>query len=235
VKVRLGSGYLSGVVSVTAGTGHTCALKGDGTVWCWGDASSGQVGDGTTGDAVDHRRLTPRKVRQGSGVLDGVAAITAGSFHTCALKRNGSVWCWGFAAEGQLGDGTTGDPATHVRLSAVQVRRGSGFLTGATAVSAGDGRHTCALNENGSVWCWGDDQYGELGDGTTGDPATHVRSKAVQVRRGSSFLIGMEAIASGGDHACARRSDGTAWCWGFDLNGQLGDGTTGDPIDHVRL
>ena len=92
--------------SIAAGEGHSCAVKTDGTVWCWGGASDGEVGDGTTGDA-NFLRLTPVQVVDGGGgFLTGVKAVTANWYTTCALKTDGTVWCWGYDGFGQLGDGT---------------------------------------------------------------------------------------------------------------------------------
>jgi alpha-tubulin suppressor-like RCC1 family protein len=161
---------------------------------------------------------------------DDVTAISAGGYHGCALKGDGTVWCWGDDTYGQLGDGTTGD-ADHHRLKAVRVRRGSGHLSGVSAISGGE-RHTCARRGDGSAWCWGDDTYGQLGDGTTGD-AHHLRLRAVRVRQGGGSLTGVAAVSAGRDHTCARKADGSAWCWGYGEFGQLGDGTTGD-ADHLR-
>ncbi len=219
------------VTAISAGGYHACALKSSGTVWCWGDDSYGQLGDGTTGDPTLHLRAVPRKVQQGGGDIRGVVAISAGLFHTCALKGDGTVWCWGDDTYGQLGDGTTGD-AGHHRLTAVRVRRGSGLLSGVRAIGAGE-RHTCARRGDGSAWCWGDDTSGQLGDGTTGD-ADHHRLKAVRVRRGSGYLTDVTGVTAGSGLGCARTAGGGAWCWGDDTYGQLGDGTTGN-ADHVRL
>jgi alpha-tubulin suppressor-like RCC1 family protein len=219
------------VTGIRAGGYHSCALKGNGTVWCWGDGTYGQLGDGTTGDPALHLSAVPRKVRQGSDDMRGVVAISAGLFHTCALKSSGAVWCWGDDTYGQLGDGTTGD-ASHRRLKAVRVRRGSGYLTDVSAISAGE-RHTCARRMDGSAWCWGDDTYGQLGDGTTGD-SSHRRLKAARVRRGSGYLTDVTNVTAGSGHSCARTASGSAWCWGDDTYGQLGDDTTGN-AGHVRL
>ena len=231
-QVQDASGDMAFVAAVSAGRTHSCALKTDGTVWCWGAADFGQVGDGTTGDG-NHDRLVPAQVRKGAGNLTKVTAIAAGGYHTCALRSDRSVWCWGDATFGAVGDGTTGDASTHLRLTAVRVKQGSGFLADITRISAG-WAHTCARRADGTAWCWGYTAHGEVGDGTTGGPVSHVRLKAVQVRRGSHALSGVEDIEAGEDHTCAVRSDSTAWCWGHADKGQIGDGTTGNG-SKVRL
>jgi alpha-tubulin suppressor-like RCC1 family protein len=191
---------LSSVTSIAAGESHTVARRQDGTVWTWGDNLYGQLGDGTT---TPRNRTSPAQV---AGLSD-VIAIAAGSSHTVALRRDGTVWAWGSNDLGQLGDGTTTQ-----RTSPVQV---SG-LSGVTALVANN-HHTLALRQDGTVWAWGYNSHGQLGDGTT----TH-RSSPVQVT-GSS---GATAVAAGAYHSLALRQDGTVWAWGYNAYGQLGDGSS---------
>jgi len=189
---------LSGVTAIDAGSGHNVALKSDGTVWTWGLNSYGQVGDGTT-----NSRYSPAPV---SG-LSGVVAIAGGRYTTNALKNDGTVWTWGQNGTGQLGDGTTTDRHTPVQVSG---------LTGAIGIVGGWWNHTVALKGDGSVWAWGSNFYGQIGDGTTIN-----RSTPVQV----AGLGGVTAIAAGYYHTVALKSDGTVWAWGYNGYGQLGDGT----------
>ncbi|ACL23604.1 RCC1 domain-containing protein [Chloroflexus aggregans] len=195
------SGLASGVETIAAGGWHTCALTGSGGVWCWGRNNSGQLGDGST---IYH--ITPVAV---SGLPSGVTAIAAGGVHTCALTGSGGVWCWGGNFAGQLGDGTTTDRSTPVAVS--------GLPSGVTAIAAGD-IHTCALTGSGGVWCWGGNDFGQLGDGTTTNRSTPV---AV-----SGLPSGVTAIAAGLRYTCALTGSGGVWCWGYNLSGQLDDGTT---------
>lgn len=230
VQVRRGSSPLRGVTEVAAGVSHTCAVRGDGTVWCWGDMSFGQLGNDRVGPG-EHRTRAVR-VQRVNGELTGVSHIATGGDHTCALRTNGSVYCWGQAEYGQLGNGTTGPGGTGtVWSAAVRVRQGSGSLENVVAIAVGY-QHSCAVKRGGSVWCWGDGQFGQLGDGQSG--AGHHRTKAVRVKRGGGFLTNASGIAAGGFQTCVRRADRSAWCWGFAENGQLGDGTTGDAITHIR-
>jgi len=195
------SGLSSGVAGIAAGVGHTCALTGVGGVKCWGNNSSGQLGDGTTTN-----RLTPVDV---SGLSSGVAAIAAGGWHTCALTSVSGVKCWGQNGTGQLGDGTTTD-----RLTPVDV---SGLGSGVTAVAVGVS-YTCALTSIGGVKCWGHNGTGQLGDGTTTQRLTPVDV--------SGLGSGTEAIVAGGGHTCALTTAGEVRCWGRNDRGQLGDNTT---------
>ena len=181
------------MVAISAGVLHTIALKGDGSVWEWGR-------NVTLGDV----RSTPVQVIG----LTGVVAISAGSSPTVALKGDGSVRAWGASYFGQVGDGTTGN----IRYVPVQVIG----LTGVVAISAGS-NHTVALKGDGNVWAWGDNTFGQLGDG-----APPARSTPVQV----SGLTGAIAISAGNIHTVALKGDGSVWAWGNNGNGQFGDGTT---------
>ncbi len=201
----------STATSVRASTGsHTCALKNDGTLWCWGFNNRGQLGDGTTVDETMPVQVTAL----GSLVVE----VAVGSQHTCARKTNGTVWCWGWNDGGQLGDGTYDTKSTPAQVAAL----GSSALE----VAAGDS-HTCARKADGTLWCWGNGNLGALGDGS----AT-VKPTPVQVAALGTSVIG---VTAGGGYTCARKSDSTAWCWGWNDKGQLGDGTTTDKSIPVQL
>jgi alpha-tubulin suppressor-like RCC1 family protein len=208
-----GQGFLTGVVAVSAGAEHSLALKSDGTVWAWGDNGSGQLGIG----AMYNVTPAPGQVLgpNGQGVLTGAIAVAAGAEHSLALKSDGTVWAWGFNGNGQLGDGG----AEYTSSTPVQV---SG-LTGMVAVAAGE-YHSLALKSDGTVWTWGINGDGELGIGTTSDSNTPVQ---VVGPNGQGVLTGVIAIAAGGFHSLAFKSDGTVWAWGWNDRGQLGNGTTG--------
>lgn len=184
-----------GIQTVTAGFDHSIALKGDGTVWNWGDNGWGQLGDGTKS-----LRRTPLQV---PGLAD-IVSVTSRTMHSAALKGDGTVWTWGFNGYGGLGSGTTNE-----RLFAGQVPG----LTGAVAVATG--YHTVVLKGDGTVWAWGYNYSGQVGDGTTAN-----RSMPVQV----AGLSGVVAIAAGTSHTVALKGDGTVWTWGDNSVAQLGDG-----------
>lgn len=195
---------LSSVTSIAAGGSHTCATLTNRTVRCWGLNANGQLGDATT-----MNRNTPVQV----SAVTGATKVALGSRHSCALLSDGRVRCWGDNRFGQLGDGTTTSP----RTTSVLVSGLSNVSTIAAAFS-----HTCAISE-GLVYCWGSNGRGQLGNGTTSSSNTPVLvsglTNAVELSSG---------LGSDGYHTCARRGDGSVWCWGENGSGQIGDGTTSD-------
>ena len=194
---------LTDAVDISVGMAHSCAVRADGSAGCWGYNFWGQLGDGTTDDA-----LAPVEVRE----VDDIVQIAAAAYHTCALDGGGEVSCWGDNRSGQLGipaDGSTHtDPVTVDGLPPV-VDLAAGYT------------HTCAIDETGGVWCWGDNVLGMLGNGED-HTSSHVPVQVVG-------LDDATAIDGGFWHTCAARADGTAWCWGSNttvtgqLNGQLGN------------
>jgi alpha-tubulin suppressor-like RCC1 family protein len=196
------SGFLQDVVEVAGGVTHSLALKSDGTVWAWGFNDVGQLGNGTTSSTAN-----PNPV-QASGLTD-VVAIAAGSNHSLAVKSDGTVWAWGFNSQGMLGNGTSGTGTN----SNVPVQASN--LTDATDVSGGN-FHSIALESDGTVWAWGANDVGQLGDGTT----TSRRTTPVQV----SNLTDVEDVSSGLNHNLAATSThGEVWAWGCNDYGQLGN------------
>ncbi|WP_310566672.1 hypothetical protein [Hydrogenophaga sp.] len=199
------SGLDSGVVAVSAGARHACALTSADAVQCWGHNDQGQLGDGSTTQS-----LVPVAV---SGLDSGVVAVSAGFRHACALTSVGGVKCWGNNGAGQLGDGSTTNSPVPVAVS--------GLGSGVRAIAAGSS-HTCALTSAGAVKCWGNNYYGQLGDGSTTRSLVPV---AV-----SGLDGGVIAIAADDSHTCAHTSTG-AQCWGENFDGKLGDGsTTNSPV-----
>ncbi|MFH1321674.1 MAG: T9SS type A sorting domain-containing protein [Bacteroidota bacterium] len=200
--------YISGGgKDVAGGSHHSLAVKADGMVWAWGNNFNGQLGDGTT-----IMKTIPIQV---SGLTD-VIAVAAGSSHSLALKDDGTVWAWGYNGRGQLGDGTTINRHTPVQIVGPG---GTGFLTDIIAISAG-WMYSMALKSDGTVWAWGSNSYGELGDGTN-----TPRYTPVQVI-GLTDIIAINSKGFGNYHSMALKSDGTVWTWGLNNFGQLGDGTT---------
>jgi hypothetical protein len=216
------------VEAIAGGQGHTLALKSDGTVLAWGYNRDGELGDGTNEDSPTPVRV--KDFHDPTGNLSGVEAIAAGSSHSLALKKDGTVWAWGDNFFGELGDGKTKtDSPKPVRAS---------DLKGVRAIEGG-GWFSLALKNDGSVWAWGYNQDGELGHGTaTNAKETKCENTAeagsAQVRSSCtnsptpvrvSKLGGVQAIAAGSAHSLALKEDGTVWAWGANDQGQLGNGS----------
>lgn len=189
------SGLNSGVKMVVAGEKHTCALLETGEVKCWGDNTYNQLGDGSAA-----QRLTPTPV---SG-LDTVSQVRAGRAHTCAL-RAGGLWCWGHNFYGQLGDSTTTNRAAPTAVT--------GLVSSVSDFAAG-GFQTCAISQ-GKLTCWGDNSMGQVGDGSLVNRSTPTVVKELDAS--------VTAASAGPWNTCAILSNGTAYCWGNNWAGQLGD------------
>ena len=206
--------HCQGWMAVIAGGSHTCGLRADGTVRCWGRNEYGQLGNGSTlGSYI------PVDV---DGLRDAVG-VAAGLQHGCAVHGDGAVSCWGRNDSGQLGDGTITNSASPVPVAA---------LADIVAVSSSPmGKHTCAITSAGAVFCWGANADGQLGDGTTLDRASPVAVTG---------LADVAQVAAGAAHTCARTTGGLVWCWGAGecagcgSAGDCGLLGTGDVEPHAR-
>jgi hypothetical protein len=206
------------VREVAFGRHHSCVLKHDGTVWCVGENANGQIGFGLAGPAVSSW-MQARDGTTSIPITDAIS-IGAGAEHTCAIRANGGVWCWGRNANGELGNDTT----TANAPAAVQVRTADGTpLAGAVRVEGGNG-FTCALDGDGGVWCWGLNASGTLGSGATSTPRPHA---APVVDGDASALAGAVELTVARQHACVRKANDETWCWGRNVSGEFGDGAPG--------
>lgn len=221
VQVRgpSGSGFLTGISAIAAGENHSLAVDAQGRVWAWGYNANSQLGDGTTTNSP-----LPLAVRGpgGAGSLSGIVAVAGGSAHTLALKSDGRVWAWGLNVSGQLGNGSfnINDPLYLPFPALVKGPGGSGFLSGIVSVQAGNS-HSLAVNSDTapSVWSWGQNDEGQLGDGTTTD-------RSLPVAVSTLGDLGARAAAAGVRHSLAMLYDSVLpiWSWGRNTDGQLGDG-----------
>lgn len=195
-------GGISSVVAVSEGWIHSLALKNDGTVWGWGDNSAGELGITRYGSG----NPTPVQV---VGISD-VVAIAAGYNYSLALKSDGTVWAWGSQAYGELGTGVSSGNNT---TAPTQITG----LSDVVAIAAGYANHSLALESDGTVWAWGDNAYGELGNNTTTNSDVPIQVPG---------LSGVVAIAAGYEFSLALKGDGTVWGWGLNAYGALGTGAT---------
>ena len=246
-----------GWAQVRGGTRYSCAIKTDGTLWCWGNNQRGQLGTGSTTDqnrpvqessnsshwakvSTSTSSFTPYPcgIKESSGLYcwgansitghlgtgepgdqhsptridaDAWRDVELADLHACAIKEEGSLWCWGANVYGQLGTGMSGHADTPTREATLssdweQVAVGS--------------KHSCGLKTDGSLWCWGDNSYGQLGTGDTDN-----RNQPIQESTGASDWA---QVTVGGAHKCAIKEDGSLWCWGHNRDRQIGDGTQDD-------
>ncbi|MBK8049785.1 MAG: RCC1 repeat-containing protein [Anaerolineales bacterium] len=204
---------ITGVEAIASGGSHSCALLADGSAQCWGDNWYGQLGNGTRTGSTAPLAVT--------GLISGAQMLVTGSAHTCALTSENGVKCWGNNATGQLGDGTHERRETPVDVV--------GLTTGVKTIAAG-AMHTCAVTFDGALKCWGFNDRGQLGNGTTNDSS--VPSDVFDLSSG------VDAVGGGTSHTCGLTTGGGVKCWGANTHGQLGDGTPTDhwtPIDVAGL
>jgi alpha-tubulin suppressor-like RCC1 family protein len=208
------SGLATGVVSIGTNEDHTCAVTADGAVLCWGLNKFGQLGDGTRTS-----RSVPVEVE---GLYGKAGRVAAGWGHTCVLAAAGGVQCWGNNEYGQLGYGQESSE----RLTPVMVLD---LQSGGIGISAAGGQ-TCALILGGAVRCWGNNKYGQLGDGTG-----EIRRSPVAIQ---GLEQGVAKVVTGWNHTCAVMGSGEVKCWGWNYYGQLGDetkATRSQPVNVRRL
>lgn len=206
--------------SIDIGAFHASVVRSDGAVFSWGESRR----LGTSGYPATPGTIVPMVDAQGQA-LRGVLAVAVGFRHSLALRSDGTALAWGEGGSGVLGNGSTGDSLTPV---VVETAAGQP-LSNVTAIAAA-GEMSLALRSDGSVWAWGNNSAGQLGDGST----VTQRTRPVQVLIATGQpLDAVVAIAAGGSHALALRSDGTVWAWGWNAQGQLGRGVVGafNPVD----
>jgi alpha-tubulin suppressor-like RCC1 family protein len=199
---------LTNVTAIAAGGSSALALRADGTVWVWGSTAVGSAGDGSHGDpnSPDLNHLAPTLVQN----LEQVTAISAGYGHHLALRRDGTVWTWGWGNSGQNGIGTVDQVFLPVQIPGLDL---------VVAIDARGSAYSLALRGDGTVWAWGDNNVGQLGVSGINYSATPIQVLG---------LTDIVAIGAGFQYALALRRDGTVLAWGGNDSGQLGDNTLQD-------
>ncbi len=193
--------------NVSLGTNHSCATRKDNTLWCWGSNTSFQLGHSP------ENNQQPSQLNQtnedDSSTTEQWLASSSGNSHTCAIKTDNSLWCWGGNTKGQIGQGSV----TAFFSEPTQLAENDTWLS----ISA-NGDHNCAVRKDDrSLWCWGNNQAGQIGNGTTENSLTPSL-----IAEGSTW----DKISLGTDHSCGIKDNGSLWCWGDNSRSQLGDGST---------
>lgn len=185
---------------LSLGSTHACGVADDSILWCWGSDADGQLGDGDDGQGVEYAPIP---------IPGQYAHVAAQSRSTCAIAVSGTSWCWGSNGAGQLGIGNN-LPAT--AYSPAEVTGDQTF----TAVRGGPG-NICALTAGGQAWCWGDNSRGQIGIGGTSPLTQNSPAAVLGTHTFTHMSLGISFV-------CALDNAGKAWCWGWDINGTLGDG-----------
>jgi len=220
VRVRAASGALPVFTAIAGGYTSVYALDKDGGIWAWGSNNGGQLGNGTTqGSPI------PVRVQAGTEPLPVFTAIAAKSATGYALDKDGGIWAWGDNYFYQLGNNST----TLRSANPVRVQAGSEPLPVFTAIAASYA-NGYGLDKDGGIWAWGHNQNGELGNGTTTSSRTPVRVQAA-----SGLLPVFTAIAAGSSSGYGLDMGGSIWAWGPGSSGQLGNGTTAEALNPVRV
>jgi len=219
------------VVSIWGGARGTIILKSDGTVWTWGANFDGKLGIGDTNPV---RMLVPVEVHGAGNVsyLNQVQTIMGGEIHNVALKYDGTVWAWGWNAFGQLGNGTTNDAWTPVQT-------GLGAVPPLTSVTKLGGRpyFTLAVKSDGTIWAWGMNQFGQMGNGTVNPfsgPQATVPGLVSNSAPGGA-INNPRQVTCGYQFGAALTTNGTVWTWGSGSHGELGNGTTGSSYTPAQV
>lgn len=217
-------------VSISTGLNHTCGTRTNGEAWCWGRGSDGALGNGGLTNA-----LRPVKVHDNltaAGWTDW-KSIVAGENATCGVRRNGTAWCWGLQTNGALGNFVT---TTTRQTMPVQVHSDSSAVGWTDWVQIWGGHRTfCGIRANGEAWCWGVGTNGQAGNGLTANQSRPVRVLNSSGVAGT-FWNDWAVVEPGQQHTCGVRTNGTAWCWGGQTQGKLGNNVTaGNNAYPVRI
>jgi len=200
---------ISGAVSLTVGSYHTCAVLSDGSVKCWGLEMAGQLGTGTNSSDSSVPVNVPG--------ISGAVQVSGGGFTSCVVLLTGNIKCWGENSYGQLGNGTS----NNISYSPTSVQN----ISNAASVHVGND-DACALLATGNIKCWGANRSGQLGNGSTSDSSIPVAVSGID----NAMLL-----ATGGGHSCALLDTGKLKCWGDNSYGQLGDGSTTNALTPVEV
>ncbi|HXJ20602.1 MAG TPA: hypothetical protein VMT03_10240 [Polyangia bacterium] len=217
-------GTLFTAASVSNNSSFTCAVKTDGTVWCWGSNSYGALGIGDTTIASAAKPTQVQTAAASGMFLTGITSVTVSDYgySACAIGAGGTLWCWGYGGYGQLG---IGDESNSAFAVPVVTDSSNTPVTGFKTVSVSY-QTTCGMKTDNTVWCWGDNQYGQVGIGV--DPVTNPTTSRYVVYPAQVTKLAQTATSVITNYynytSCASVQDGSVWCWGYNSAGDLGNG-----------
>ena len=223
------------IINIDLGKDHTCLIDIENRAWCWGRNYTNKLGNGNNIDRVFY----PTKVKAASNGPDAefsdkkIISISSGYYHTCALDIDGHVWCWGFITDGRLGNGDGGvrslSNPTRVKSNPDGGSENHIFGTKKIINLSINDSHTCVVDIDGQAWCWGIGRHYRLGNGSTQSMLYPTKVKAASSGDNAYFRNKkVTDIKNGINHTCAQDENGYIWCWGDNVYGKLGDGTTTD-------
>ena len=207
-------GNIANITAVSGGVNHNLALRSDGTIWAWGQGTSGQLGNG-----MSENSGTPVQVGANIAGFDRQIIQISAGYHNLALTADGKVWAWGANNYGQLGNDTVGNSSTPVP---VLTASGGLQLSGVAQISAGE-FHSVALKTDGSVVVWGNNEYGQVGNNTL------INSVPFPTATATTMGI-VTSISAGAYHTVALKADGDVWAWGYGGDGAIGDNNPADAL-----
>ncbi|MCU0652968.1 MAG: fibronectin type III domain-containing protein, partial [Candidatus Pacebacteria bacterium] len=236
--------HLTNIKSLSGGTdGVTCAISNQKNIYCWGHNNFGQLGNNSTDNSHISVRVAKGQAVEGDNNgthLTNIASVGNGGNYVCAASASGNLYCWGRNAYGQLGDNSTNDSLTPIRVLKGEAASGDNdgtYLTNIKSVAAGS-NYVCAISNQNNVYCWGRNSNGQLGNGLTDDSYVPVRvayGESVTGDNDGEYLNNVLAITASSNYTCAASNAGNMYCWGYNGNGQLGDGSTNRQVTPIRV
>lgn len=208
-------------IKVSAGNTHTCAITNQNEVWCWGIGLNGELGDGLESDSNIPVKVTHENLNGNNNILSFIE-ISAGGNHSCGLTSQKEIWCWGATIDSRRGGPDAVESNVPVKINHQPIDAGQEELKFLKLVNGR--RHTCALSTANDLWCWGDNEFGQIGNGNDNNIENNPEKVINQPFGLDEEALKFIDLSLGFQHSCALSMNQDIWCWGRDQNGGLGNG-----------